>query len=73
MTSSIKTFGGDARHFALINTTEYNEDGKFAITLAGIRDLPELGVDGEDIVPIDHLEVSESYTIEKGAIIIRVA
>lgn len=66
---------GDTRVFLVINTTEYNNDGKWGVIKAGIEDLANLGFDDEDIERIDGLNVGGILTDFdfNGVILIRVA
>ncbi len=43
---------GDVRRYAVINTTEYNEDGRYGIQVSDYDGLRELGVNYDDDVAI---------------------
>jgi hypothetical protein len=66
---------GDTRVFAVINTTEYNEDHRWSAVTVSIDDLGDLGFDAVDVERIDGLNVGgilndfDFY----GVIVIRVA
>lgn len=66
---------GDTRVFAVINTTEYNEDHRWSVVTVSIDDLDGLGFDAVEIERIDGLNVGgilndfDFY----GVIVIRVA
>lgn len=43
---------GDVRRYAVINTTEYNEDGRYGIQVSDYDGLRELGVNYDDEIAI---------------------
>ena len=54
----MKTIEGSVEKvFAVINTTKYNDDGKYAVTIAKMSELPDLGFDAEEINKLDNVEV----------------
>ena len=69
--------------FAIINTTEYNNDGRYAINLVNESELSDMGftlgansevVIGTRIVPIRNIGIGEcALTDETGCILVRVA
>ena len=66
---------GDTRMFAVINTTQYNNDGVWCITTASYLELDGLGFDAEEINRIDALTVGEvlkDFCFD-GVIVIRIA
>lgn len=44
------TIDGDIRRFIIINTTEYNEDGKYGVIDCGYYELDDYGVHRTDTV-----------------------
>ena len=71
----MKQIEGDTRVFCVINTTEYNNDGKWGVISAGINDLPDLGFDPVNIEQIDGIDVGgilNEFDFN-GVIVIRVA
>lgn len=66
---------GDTRVFLVINTTEYNNDGKYAAVDAKFSELSGLGFDADEQDAIDRLpigEVCKDFDC-KGVIVIRIA
>lgn len=66
---------GDTRVFAVINTTDYNQDDLWTIVTGYIEDLAGLGFDEVDIERIDGLNVGgilNDFDFN-GVIVIRVA
>ena len=64
----------DTRHFLVINTTEYNEDGKYCVQDAVLDDLEGLGFEIDEISnTIELLSVGDVAHIDKGVLIIRVS
>ena len=66
---------GDNRVFCVINTTEYNNDGKWGVIRAYFEDLDGLGFDKVDIERIDGINVGgilNDFDFN-GVIVIRVA
>ena len=66
---------GDARVFLVVNTTEYNDDGKWAVVSCDFSDLHGLVFGDDDIDRIDVLKVGEVLNDFdfKGVLIIRIA
>ena len=71
----MKTIGGSVEKvFAVINTTNYNDDGKYAVTIAKMSELPDLGFDAEEINKLDNVEVDTLMTTDYvGCYVIRIA
>ena len=70
----MKTINGDTRRYLLINTTRYNDDGKYSVIDCGYAELFELGSNIEDKKMIDRLEVDSILTTDfVGAYLMRVA
>lgn len=66
---------GDTRVFAVINTTDYNNDNRWSVVTVGIDDLSDLGFDAEAIERIDGMNVGgmlDDFDF-LGVIVIRVA
>ena len=74
---------GDIRKFAVINTTEYNNDGNYAVQVVGYDELEGLGIiekevlsrvsDNEDVY-VNDLNVGDIATTDyKGAYVMRIA
>lgn len=71
----MKKVFGNTRMFAVINTTEYNDDGVWCITTASSLELEALGFDAEETTRIDALaigEVLKDFCFD-GVIVIRIA
>ena len=74
---------GDIRRFAVINTTEYNEDGNYAIQVVDFDALEGLGVNDKETVTrvsdktemfVSELAVGDiAETDFKGAYVMRIA
>ena len=74
---------GDIRKFAVINTTEYNEDGNYAIQVVDFDGLEGLGVNDKETVTrvsdktemfVSELAVGDiAETDFKGAYVMRIA
>ena len=71
----MKTIGGSVEKvFAVINTTKYNDDGKYAVTIAKMSELPDLGFDANEINKLDDVEVDTLMTTDYvGAFVMRLA
>ena len=71
----MKTIGGSVEKvFAVINTTNYNDDGKYAVTIAKMSELPDLGFDAEEINKLDNVEVDTlMITDYVGCYVMRIA
>ena len=66
--------GSVEKVFAVINTTKYNDDGKYAVTIAKMSELPDLGFDAEEINKLDNVEVDTLMTTDYvGCYVIRIA
>lgn len=74
---------GDIRRFAVIHTTEYNEDGNYAIQVVDFDALEGLGVNDKETVTrasdknemfVSQLAVGDIVEIDfKGAYVMRIA
>ena len=71
----MKTIGGSVEKvFAVINTTNYNDDGKYAVTIAKMSELPEVGFNADEIDKLDNFEVDSLIsTNEVGCYVMRIA
>ena len=71
----MKTIEGSVEKvFAVINTTKYNDDGKYAVTIAKMSELPDLGFDAEEINKLDNVEVDTlMITDYVGCYVMRIA
>ena len=71
----MKTIGGSVEKvFAVINTTNHNDDGKYAVTIAKMSELPEVGFNADEIDKLDNFEVdSLIITDEVGCYVMRIA
>ena len=71
----MKTIEGSVEKvFAIINTTKYNDDGKYAVTIAKMSELPDLGFDANEINKLDDVEVDTLMTTDYvGAFVMRLA
>jgi hypothetical protein len=78
-----KSIFGDIRRFAVINTTEYNNDGNYAVQVVGYDELEGLGIiekevlsrvsDNKDVY-VNDLNVGDIATTDyKGAYVMRIA
>lgn len=66
--------GSVEKVFAVINTTKYNDDGKYAVTIAKMSELPDLGFDANEINKLDDVEVDTLMTTDYvGAFVMRLA
>ena len=60
--------------FAVINTTNYNDDGKYAVTIAKMSELPEVGFNADEIDKLDNFEVDSLITTDEvGCYVMRIA
>lgn len=66
---------GDTRVFLVINTTEYNGDGKWAVQDSSFGNLDGLGFQADDLELIDRLAIGDMLDVfdYDGVIVIRVA
>ena len=71
----MKTIGGSVEKvFAVINTTNYNDDGKYAVTIAKMSELPEVGFNADAIDKLDDVEVDSLMTTDEvGCYVMRIA
>ena len=71
----MKTIEGSVeKGFAVINTRSYNDDGKYAVTIAKMSELPDLGFDAEEINKLDNVEVDTLMTTDYvGCYVMRIA
>lgn len=71
----MKTIGGSVEKvFAVINTTKYNDDGKYAVTIAKMSELPEVGFNADEIDKLDNFEVDSLITTDEvGCYVMRIA
>lgn len=57
---------GDEKRFAIINTTEYNYDGKYQIAIFGIGEAEQLGFDESETEQIDKMLIGEQAVFDYG-------
>ena len=71
----MKTIEGSVEKvFAVINTTKYNDDGKYAVTIAKMSELSDLGFEANEINKLDNVEVDTLMTTDYvGAFVMRLA
>ena len=71
----MKEINGDTRVFVVINTTEYNNDGKWGVITASLDEMDGLGFNKEDVKRLDEMLVGEILTDWDftGVIVIRIA
>ena len=71
----MKTIGGSVEKvFAVINTTNYNDDGKYAVTIAKMSELPEVGFNADEIDKLDNFEGDSLITTDEvGCYVMRIA
>lgn len=50
------------KRFAIINTTDYNNDGNYSIIVCKLDELEGLGFDDDDIREIDSIMIGGRYT-----------
>lgn len=66
--------GNVEKVFAVINTTNYNDDGKYAVTIAKMPELSEVGFDANEINKLDNVDVDTLMTTDYvGAFVMRLA
>ena len=66
--------GSVEKVFAVINTTNYNDDGKYAVTIAKMSELPEVGFNADEIDKLDNVEVDTLITTDEvGCYVMRIA
>ena len=72
----------DVRRYIAINTTEYNDDGKFTAALVSYDELAPAGVEIKDTflvnrsqtwIRIDEMNVGDVVEIQRGSHLMRVA
>lgn len=61
----MKRIEKDTRHFLVINTTEYNGDGRYAVTDVEYSELKGLGFNEEEIEWIDELSVGDRLGVSR--------
>ena len=66
---------GDIRTYLVVNTTEYNNDGKWAVQSAHLDELNALGFEVEDVLKISLMSIGKVLTdwSYNGLIVIRLA
>jgi hypothetical protein len=70
----MKKINGNVKMFCLINTTNYNNDGKYNVNVCNFDELFQLGFDESDKKKLDNMEVDDlSYTDFVGCYVIRIA
>ena len=79
----ITSIFGDIRKFAVINTTEYNEDGNYSVQVVDYSALDDLGISDKDTITrvsdktemfVSELNVGDiAETDYKGAYVMRIA
>lgn len=66
--------GNVEKVFAVINTTNYNDDGKYAVTITKMPELSEVGFDANEINKLDNVDVDTLMTTDYvGAFVMRLA
>ena len=66
--------GNVEKVFAVINTTNYNDDGKYAVTIAKMSELSEVGFDANEINKLDNVDVDTLMTTDfVGCYVMRIA
>ena len=50
------------KKFAIINTSDYNNDGNYSIIVCKLDELESLGFDDDDIREIDSIMIGGRYT-----------
>ena len=66
--------GNVEKVFAVINTTNYNDDGKYAVTIAKMSELSEGGCDANEINKLDNVDVDTLMTTDfVGCYVMRIA
>lgn len=78
-----KSIFGDIRKFAVINTTEYNNDGNYAVQVVDYDGLEGLGINEKELVSrvsdnedvfVEDLNIGDIATTDyKGAYVMRIA
>lgn len=61
----MKRIEKDTRRFLVINTTEYNGDGRYAVTDVEYSELKGMGFDEEEMGWIDELSVGDRLGVSK--------
>lgn len=71
----MKEIAGNIKMFVLINTTNYNKDGEYSVTVGNLNEMKELGFDTEEeINALDMLEVDSMITTDfVGCYVMRIA
>lgn len=67
--------GGIEKVFVMINSTNYNNDGKYCIHIGNLAEMAELGMNtSEDVNELNNLDVDGvALTDYKGCYVIRIA
>lgn len=63
----------DVRRFLLINTVEYNGDGRYIVSDVAFDGLEEYGVDDEEKCEADRMRVGDIQRFDIGFYVMRVA
>ena len=61
----MKRIEKDTRRFLVINTTEYNGDGRYAVSDVEYNELKGMGFDEEELKSIDELFVGDRLGVSK--------
>lgn len=71
----MKEINGNVKMFVIINTTNYNKDGKYGVTVCNFEELFELGFDErEDKKKLDDMEVDDLILTDYvGCYVMRIA
>ena len=71
----MKRIAGNVKMFVLINTANYNNDGKYCVTIGNLAEMKDLGFSTEEeIRTLDRLEVDELATTDYlGCYVMRIA
>lgn len=71
----MKTIDGSVEKvFVVINTTKYNDDGKYCVTIAKLSEMAELGFNADEIDKLDNVDVDTLMTTDYvGAYVMRIA
>ena len=66
----METINGEVKKgekkFALINTADYNMDGKYQVFVFGLEEAESLGLDNEEVKDLDGICVGERMTFQYG-------
>ena len=70
----MKNINGNIKMFCLINTTKYNNDGRYNVNVCNFDELFLLGFDESDREKLENMEVDDLiYTDYVGCYLIRIA